>query len=131
MAIQFLHGPDQVIAEHADADYERRNHLISGLNELKSNIARIEQYHIYLGNDLSSICDKAILSLQDSPGLQDRELPAQSISARSPAPKINPVSQILDKCATYIINGLDKTGDGIIFLFVKIGKAFGNSSQIT
>jgi len=128
MAIQSLHGSDQAISEYADAHYDRRTHLINALNELKSNIARIEQRHTYLGNDLSSTCDRAILSLQDGPCRQDTELPTQSISARSPAAKINPVSQTLDKCATYIINGLDKTGDGIIFLFVKIGKAFGNSS---
>jgi hypothetical protein len=131
MAIQSFNGPDLSVAGYADADYDRRKHLISGLNELKSNIARIEQLHTYLGNDLSSTCDRVILSLQDNPGLQDKELPAQSISSGSPAPTINPVAQTLDKCATYIVNGLDKTGDGIIFLFVKIGKAFGNSSQIT
>jgi hypothetical protein len=124
MAVQSLHGPDQAIAEYADAHYNRREHLVNALNELKSNIARIEEQHTYLGNDLSSTCDRAILSLQDSPSLQDTELPAQSISARSPAPKINPVSQTLDKCATYIIKGLDKMGDGIIFLLVKMSKAF-------
>jgi hypothetical protein len=129
MAIQSLPGSDRAIGEFPDALHDRRTHLIGALNELKSNITRVEQSHTYLGNDLSSTCDKAILSLQDNPGLQDLELPAQSISARTPAPKINPVSLTLDKTATYIINGLDKTGDGIIFLFVKIGKVFGYSSR--
>jgi len=122
MAIQSLQGSDQAIAESADADYDRRKHLINALNELKSNIAHVEQRHTYLRSDLSSTCDKAILSLQG------KAAATGTINSTSPMAGTNPLSLALDKTGTHIINGLDKMGDGIIFLFLKIGKVFGFSA---
>ena len=122
MAIQSLPGSDLAIAESADVRYDRRKHLIIALNQLKSNIAGIEQRHTYLGNDLSSTCDKAILSLQGSPCLQETAAAIERIGAPSPAPETNPLSLAVDKTGTHIIKGLDKMGDGIIFLFLKISK---------
>jgi len=122
MALQ-TQAAEQTVPQSADACYDRRRHLISALHELKSRISGIEQQHPCLRDDLSSTCDKAILSLQDDHCLRDTVLLTESISDRSPAPKINPVSLTLDKTATYIINGLDKMGDGIIFLLLKISKA--------
>lgn len=122
MAIQSLPGSDLAIAESADVRYDRRKHLIIALNELKSNIAGIEQRHTYLGHDLSSTCDKAILSLQGSPCLQGTAAAIESISAPSPTPETNPLSLAVDKTGTHIIKGLDKMGDGIIFLLLKISK---------
>jgi len=119
------HAAERTVPQSADECYDRRRHLISALHELKSRISGIEQQHPCLRDDLSSTCDKAILSLQDDPCLQDMEPLTESISDRSPAPKINPISLAIDKTATYIINGLDKMGDGIIFVFAKIGRVFG------
>jgi len=125
MVLQSPPASEQAVLQSADACYDRRRRLISALRDLKSSISGIEQQHPCLRDDLSSTCDKAILSLQDDPCLQDMEPLTESISDRSPAPKINPISLAIDKTATYIINGLDKMGDGIIFVFAKIGRVFG------
>jgi len=119
MVLQSPPASEQAVLQSADACYDRRRRLISALHDLKSSISSIEQQHPCLRDDLSSTCDKAILSLQDTEPL------TESISDRSTAPKINPISLSLDKTATYIINGLDKMGDGIIFVFAKIGRVFG------
>jgi len=121
--LQSLPASEQAIAESADTYYDRRKHLVSALHDLKSSISRVEQRHPYLRNDLSSTCDKAISSLQDSPCLQDTVAATETLSAPPPAPKINPLSLALDRTGTFIINGLDKMGDGIIFLFLKVMKA--------
>jgi hypothetical protein len=122
MAIQSLHGPDQSVAEYTDAHDNRRKHLINALNDLKSNIARIEQQHIYLGNDLSSTCDRAIMSLQGSPCRQGSETPTEGAGSPPQGPRVNGISLTLDKTAAYIISGLEKMGDGIIFIFLLPGK---------
>jgi hypothetical protein len=124
MALQSPPGSEQALTESADTCYDRREHLVSVLHELKSNISRVEQQHPYLRNDLSSTCDKAILSLQDRPGIQDKVAVTCAISPPPPAPKNNFLSLALDSVGTVVINGLDKMGDGIIFLFLKIGKTF-------
>jgi hypothetical protein len=123
MVLQSLPGLEQTVPVSADTCYDRRKHLINALHDLKSSISRVEQLHPYLRNDLSSTCDKAILSLQDSPCMQDTVASTGTISAPPRAPKINLLSLALDKAGTFIISGLDKMGDGIIFLFLKVGKA--------
>jgi hypothetical protein len=129
MAVQSLNGPDRAIAEYADAHDNRREHLVNALNELKSNIARIEQQHTYLGNDLSSTCDRAILSLRDSLCSQGLESPTEGAGTLPQEPGVNGISLTLDKTATHIISGLEKMGDGIIFLFLKVGRVFGSSGR--
>jgi activator of 2-hydroxyglutaryl-CoA dehydratase len=116
MALQSPPWSEQNVPGSTDTCFERRKHLINVLHELKSNISRVEQQHPYLGDDLSSTCDKAILSLQDTVAA------TAAIIDTSPSPKINPLSLALDRTGTSIINGLDKMGDGIIFLFLQIRK---------
>jgi len=103
-----------------DTFQERRYRLINALHELKSRICFVEQQHSYLRNDLSSTCDKAIVSLQGSPCLHDAAAATETISTIPPAPEINPLSLALDKTGAYIINGLDRMGDGIIYIILKI-----------
>ena len=121
MVLQSTAGAKQIVPASEDTYQDRRNRLIISLNELKSRISHVEQQHPYLGNDLSSTCDRAILSLQDSPYLQ---YTAAATIAQPPAHKVNPLSRALDKTGSCIVNSLDKMGDGIIFLFANISKAF-------
>jgi hypothetical protein len=123
MVLQSPPGSEQAITESADICYDRRKHLTSALNELKGRISRVEQQHPYLRDDLSAICDKAILSLQSNPSLQDTAAATETINDPSPITKINPLSLALDKTGACIMNGLDLMGDGIIFLLLKISKA--------
>jgi len=99
--------------------------MIDALHELKNNIARVEQSHPYLGNDLSSTCDRAISALQDSPFRQYSAEAAEIIKASPQPTRINPLSLAIDKTGDFIIGGLDKMGDGIIFIFRKISRVSG------
>jgi hypothetical protein len=94
--------------------------MIDALHELKNNIARVEQSHPRLGNDLSSTCDRAITELQE---IHRRQSKADAKDTAEAAPRTtvtNPLSQIVDKTGACIISGLDRMGDGIIFIFSKI-----------
>jgi len=123
MVLQSPPASERTVPQSADECYDRRSHLISALHELKSRISGIERQHPCLRDDLSSTCDKAILSLQDDPCLQGKVAEIEPAGAPSPAKAINPLSLFLDKAGACIINGLDKMGDGIIFLLLKISKA--------
>jgi hypothetical protein len=96
--------------------------MISALQELKSNITRIEQSHPRLGNDLSSTCEKVIMELEEIHPLQPDVITPETIKARSRSTASNPLAKAIDKTAACIITGLDRTGDGIIFIFSKIGR---------
>jgi len=124
MVLQTHTGSDRTFVESADTCYDRHKHLISALHDLKGRISRVEQQHPYLRDDLSSTCDKAILSLQGSSGLSDKPAATETCDTLPPMTRINLLSLALDKTGTCIINGLDLMGDGIIFLFGKIVKAF-------
>lgn len=98
--------------------------MIDALHELKNNIARVEQSHPHLGNDLSSTCDRAITELQE---IHRRQRMAGTRDSAEAAPRTtgtNPLSQMIDNTGACIISGLDRMGDAIIFLFVKIGRVF-------
>jgi len=123
MVLQSPPRSEQAVTESADVRYDRRKHLISALHHLKGRISRVEEQHAYLRDDLSSICDQAILSLQHIPSLQDSAAATEAINDPSPITKINPLSLALDKSGSCIMNGLDRMGDGIIFLLLKISKA--------
>jgi len=125
MVLQSTAGAEQIVPASEDTYQDRRNRLIISLNELKSRISHVEQQHPYLGNDLSSTCDRAILSLQDTAAA------TKTVIAQPPAHKINPLSRALDKTGSCIVNGLDKMGDGIIFIFANISKAFNQSHIIS
>ncbi len=131
MVLQSTAGSEQIVPASEDTYQDRRNRLITSLNELKSRISHVEQRHPYLGNDLSSTCDRAILSLQDGPYLQDTAAATKTTIAQPPAHKINPLSWALDKTGSGIVNCLDKMGDGIIFLFANISKAFNQAHIIS
>ena len=102
---------------------DRRYRLIDALHELKNSIASVEQQHSFLGNDLSSTCDRAILSLRAGSGPTGISTRAESSGVPQP-PDTNPLSLAVDRTGAHIIKGLDKMGDGIIFLFLKIRKTF-------
>ncbi len=99
--------------------------MIDALHELKNNIARVEQSHPRLGNDLSSTCDRAITELQEIHRRQSGAGARDSAEAVSRTTGTNPLSQIIDKTGGLIIGGLDRMGDGIIFVLRKISGASG------
>ncbi|MFA5079391.1 MAG: hypothetical protein WC541_07900 [Dehalococcoidia bacterium] len=101
---------------------DRRRNIISALQELRSNIARIEQDHPRLGNDLSSTCQRVITELEDIHPPRPDAVTQETIAAGSRSTASNPLARAIDKTATCIISGLDRTGDGIIFIFSKIGR---------
>lgn len=111
--------------------------LLSALNRLKSDISGVEARHPGFGSELSSLCDTVIADL-NSLKQPDREIQqaAQSdlnvtqdkqAAILDPVPTAkhgaNPVSSVVDKAGNHLIKGLDKTGDGIIFI---LGKLFAN-----
>jgi hypothetical protein len=97
----------------------------------------VEARHPGFGSELSSICDTVIADLINLKQT-DREIQqaAQSdlnvtqgkqAAILDPVPTAkhgaNRVSSVVDKAGNHLIKGLDKTGDGIIFI---LGKLFAN-----
>lgn len=115
----------------------RPEHLLSALNRLKSDISSVEARHPGLGSELSSICEMAIAELnsrdahredarqasRDNPDVATVEPADMPESAPTDRHKSNPVVSAIDKAGSHLITGLDKTGDGIIFV---LGKLFAN-----
>ncbi len=118
MALQYLPRSDATAPASEETYHDRRRRVIGALHELKSRISQVEQQHSYLRNDLSSACDKAILSLQDTSSA------GTTIDTPAPSTRINPLSLAIDKAGACIINGLDRMGDGVISLFLKISRVF-------
>lgn len=126
---------------------DRLESLICALMELKSNISLVEQQHPALSNDLSSLCDLAInhlnrpedvpaMTVQPSTDLQPQPLAAAAPGMgqesktgcilngtgpdERPAKRKNFLLSILDWAGDGMVNGLDKMGDGVIFVFEKL-----------
>lgn len=116
---------------------QKREYLLSALNRLKSDISGVEARHPVLGSELSSLCDTVIADLislnsQNNTDQQsDRDNYNVALSKETPMPELipaskhmaNPVSSVIDRAGGHLITGLDKTGDGIIFI---LGKIFNN-----
>jgi hypothetical protein len=107
--------------------------LLGALHRLKSEISGVEERHPGLGNELSSLCDTVITDLNsrhvhDSGGQPaDRgnlNITLDKPAAGEPLPPLNqntnPIAAVFDKAGSHLIAGLDKTGDGIIFLLGKL-----------
>jgi hypothetical protein len=121
--------------------------LICALIELKSNISIVEQQHPALSNDLSSLCDIVLAHLNRSdagplpqlpimgaetlhcppatpfvPSLPAPEDVENHVSAHESSPQqhTNRLNSIFDRLGDYLITGLDKMGDGVIFTFEKL-----------
>jgi hypothetical protein len=107
--------------------------LLGALNRLKSEISGVEERHPGFGNELSSLCDTIItdlnsLNAHDS-GCQPADRGNLNITIDKPAAgepppplnqNANPVAAVIDKAGSHLITGLEKTGDGIIFLLGKL-----------
>ncbi len=115
-------GPGQTSPSPEDMLGDRRRNIISAIQELKSNIARIERNHPRLGNDLSSTCQRVITELEEIHPLQPDAITPEAITAGSRSTASNPLARAIDKTAACIITGLDRTGDGIIFILSKISR---------
>jgi hypothetical protein len=119
---------------------QKLEHLLRSLNRLKSDITDVEVRHPGFGSELSSLCDTVIadlnnLKLPDSEiqqaaqsdlnTSQDKQaaVPDQVPSAEHDT---NPVFSVIDKAGNHLIKGLDKTGDGIIFI---LGKLFSKRAK--
>lgn len=119
---------------------QKLEYLLRALNQLKSDISDVEARHPGFGSELSSLCATVIAGLNslnsndsaDQPGDRDNlnvtsdtqiAIPALIPSAKHGA---NPVTMIIDKTGSHLITGLDKTGDGIIFI---LGKLFANHDK--
>ncbi len=101
---------------------DRRRRMIDALQELKNNIARIEQDHPGLGNDLSSTCERLLTELEKIRPLQPDVITPETITADSRSTASNPLAKVVDNAGACIISGLDRMGDGIIFVFSSIGR---------
>jgi hypothetical protein len=131
----------------AHSGEDRLESLICALIELKSNISIVEQQHPALSNDLSSLCDIAIAHLNRPDGGRPPQSPAaggetsqctptEPVSAPPPGPKdvkntvpvyestpnqhTNSFNSIFDRVGDHLITGLDKMGDGVIYVFEKL-----------
>jgi hypothetical protein len=106
--------------------------LLGALNRLKSEISGVEERHPGFGNELSALCNTVItdlnsLNAHNSGGQQaDRDnltIATGKPAAGEPPPlnqNTNPIALVIDKAGSHLIAGLDKTGDGIIFLLGKL-----------
>ena len=113
---------------------QKLDHLLRAINQLKSEISGVEARYPGFGSELSSLCDTVIADLNslnshNSEGLQaDRDNPDVASAKQTavpdliPAPRhdTNPLLLVIDKAGSHLITGLDKTGDGIIFLLGKL-----------
>lgn len=113
---------------------QKLEHLLSALNRLKSDISGVEARHPGLGSELSSLCDTVIadlnsLNYRDLAGqITDRDNLSITSERQATVPALipvvkhgtNPIISAVDKAGSYLITGLDKTGDGIIFVLEKI-----------
>jgi hypothetical protein len=120
-----------------DLNSLRPEHLLSALNRLKSDISGVEARHPGLGSELSSLCEMAIAELdsrdsrredarqagRDNPGVATVEPADMPELAPTDRHKSNAVVSAIDKAGSHLITGLEKTGDGIIFV---LGKLFAN-----
>ena len=111
--------------------------LLGALNRLKSDISCVEARHPNFGSELSSLCDTVINDLNglNSRNGEDRQADRNNLNlmadepaeAGEPLPppdqKANALAAAIDKAGSHLITGLDKTGDGIIFI---LGKLFTN-----
>jgi hypothetical protein len=116
---------------------QRLERLLRSLNRLKSDISDVEARHHRFGSELSSLCDTVIADLnslnsQNSAGQQaDRDNLNVNLDKETAMPELvptakhntNPILWAIDKAGSHLITGLDKTGDGIIFI---LGKLFTN-----
>ena len=108
--------------------------LLSALNRLKSDISGVEARHPGFGSELSSLCDSVITDLNrlNSPDRGVQQATPNDLDVTSgkqaalpdliPTAKhaTNPVFSVIDKAGGHLIKGLDKTGDGIIFILAKL-----------
>ena len=108
--------------------------LLRALNQLKSEISSVEDRHPGFGSELSSLCNTVIADLNslnshNGEGQQaDRNdlnitIDKPAVSGELPPPfkqNTNPISAAIDKAGNHLIKGLDKTGDGIIFILGKL-----------
>ena len=120
-----------------DLTYPRLEPLLRALNRLKSDISGVEAHHPGLGNELSSLCETVIAELNsfysDNEEGQKADRDNLKVSSDKQAaipdliPRVkhgaNPVLSAIDKAGGQLITGLDKAGDGIIFI---LGKLFAN-----
>ena len=116
---------------------QKLDHLLRAINQLKSEISGVEARYPGFGSELSSLCDTVIADLnsrntQNSVGQQaDRDNLNINLDKEKAMPELiptakhnaNPLSSVIDKAGSHLITGLDKTGDGIIFI---LGKLFIN-----
>lgn len=108
--------------------------LLRALNQLKSEISGVEARHPRFGSELSSLCDTVIAELDslnsncgevrqaecDNINITIDESAAAGESLPPLKQNIHPLSMVIDKAGGHLITGLDKTGDGIIFILAKL-----------
>jgi len=136
-------------ARTIDTDQGKPEILLFALQELRYEISCIEQKHQFLGTDFTSLCDDAISRLQthsplycaDPSGHHEKSenMSLREMEQRINSPNIQPGKPVIlastinhrnlltsafDSAGHYLEFGLDKMGDGIIFVFehmLKIG----------
>jgi hypothetical protein len=113
---------------------QKLERLLKSLNRLKSDISEVESRHPGLGSELSSLCGTIIADLNslnppdrqaqqpagNGPSVTSAEQEALPELAPTTGSAANPVFSVIDKAGTHLIKGLDKTGDGIIFILDKL-----------
>ena len=136
-------SPQETKSSRSHHGQDSLESLIISLIELKSNIMRVEDEHPALGNDLSSLCDIVIDHLNRPDDDQDpselspqcREDPGSTVSEpqcntpaydaavekESPPQKKNGALVVaFDWAGDHLVHGLDKMGDGVIYVFEKL-----------
>ena len=91
----------------------RQPDLLPALQKLRDDIHRIEETHPDLKTGLTAVCDEVITWVQSNP--------AECVAPTRDR-KPNPVTLALDFASNCVVRGLDRAGDGIIFVFESILK---------
>ena len=126
--------PETTASSQSHPASQKLEGLLSALNQLKSDISGVEARHPGFGSELSSLCDKVIADLDNLNSLNSVRQQANrdnlnvtsdketAMPELTPTTKhnANPVLSVIDKAGAHLITGLDKTGDGIIFILGKL-----------
>jgi hypothetical protein len=85
---------------------DNQSGLLPALQKLRDRINHIEVQHPDLRTGLTEVCDEAIIRLQPSPPDRPPEITGV---------KPNPFVRAIDGMGGYMVRGLERAGDGIIF----------------
>ena len=107
-------------AREACSTKEKAELLLSDLEKLRAEVSLIEARYSILQADYTKICEDAISKLKTDLGEELKDKAGEPGVFETETGNLKGFQSIIDKAAEGIELGLDKIGDGIIFLPEKV-----------